>query len=99
MKRPDFAVSNSSRRTRSQKELIGVQGTEAIIKHALELINMFINDYCYEIDVDMMLEQMLNYSYQEKKKFDIIAAMGMAEIADEELTGVTPSTINDSSKE
>ena len=99
MKRPDFAVSNSSRRTRSQKELIGVQGTEAIIKHALELIDMFINDYCYEIDVDMMLEQMLNYSYQEKKKFDIIAAMGMAEIADEELTGVTPSTINDSSKE
>ena len=37
---------------------------------------------------------MLNYSYENKKKFDIIAAMQMAEIADEALMGIDPSKIN-----
>lgn len=40
-----------------------------------------------------MLDQMLNYSYENKRKFDIIASMQMAEIADEELSGVTPTTV------
>lgn len=41
-----------------------------------------------------MLDQMLNYSYENKRKFDIIAAMQMAEIGDETLTGVAPSTVS-----
>ena len=36
----------------------------------------------------------LNYSYENKKKFDIIAAMQMAEIADEALMVIDPSKIN-----
>ena len=36
---------------------------------------------------------MLNYSYENKRKFDIIAAMQMAEIADEDMSGVTPTTV------
>ena len=46
-----------------------------------------------------MLEQMLNYSYEAKRKFDIIAALQCVEIADEELSGVTPTTVNKISKE
>lgn len=46
-----------------------------------------------------MLEQMLNYSYEAKRKFDIISALQCAEIADEELSGVTPTTVNKISKE
>jgi hypothetical protein len=38
-----------------------------------------------------MLEQLLAYSDENKKKFDIVAALGMAELADEELTGLTPT--------
>lgn len=41
-----------------------------------------------------MIDQMLNYSYELKRKFDIIASLGMCEIGDEELTGVTPKTVN-----
>jgi hypothetical protein len=41
----------------------------------------------------------LNYSYEAKRKYDIIAAMGCCEIADEELTGLTPVTVNSVSKE
>lgn len=37
---------------------------------------------------------MLNYSYENKRKFDIIAALQMAEIADEDMSGVTPTTVS-----
>ena len=60
---------------------------------------MYIEDYWYEIDSEDMLEQMLNYSYEAKRKFDIIAALGCCEIADEELSGVTPTNVNKVSKE
>lgn len=36
---------------------------------------------------DEMLEQLLNYSYEEKRKFDIVAALGMTEIGDEAMLG------------
>lgn len=84
---------------RRQKELIGIQATEPVIKHGLELIASHVNDYCYGIDFDEMLEQLLNYSYQEKRKFDIVAAMSMAEIADEDLYGVTVAPVNNVDKQ
>jgi len=97
MSRPQFAVTGSAKR--ANKQLIGIQATEPVIKHGLELISMFVSDYCYGIDFDEMLEQLLNYSYEAKRKFDIIAAMQLAEIADEELNGITPSIMNSVSKE
>jgi hypothetical protein len=33
-----------------------------------------------------MVEQLLNYSDEKKKDFDIVAAMGMCELGDEELS-------------
>lgn len=37
-----------------------------------------------------MLQELIKYSYKNKKKFDIVAAMGMAELGDEEMAGVVP---------
>ena len=79
--------------------MIGVPATEAVIKHGLELINNFVNDYCYSIDSDDILEQLLKYSYENKRKFDIVAALEMAEIADEELMGLNPRVQNEYTKE
>ena len=87
MRRPKSSLSDIKK---GNSAMIGVPATETIIKHGLELINNFINDYCYGIDSDAMLEQLLNYSYENKRKFDIVAAMGMCEMADEELTGINP---------
>lgn len=42
-----------------------------------------------------MLDQMLNYSYENKRKFDIIAALQMAEIGDEDMSGLNPATISE----
>lgn len=98
MTRPDFAISQKAR-TRSQKRLIGLPATEAVIRHGLDLIGQYINDYCHQIDFDEMLEQMLNYSYENKKKFDIIASLQMAEVADEELTGIPPKIVQQVQKQ
>lgn len=43
MSRPEFAVSGTSKRQR--KQLVGVPATEAVIRHGLELVSNFINDY------------------------------------------------------
>jgi len=100
MSRPEFAITNTkSRKPKKSKELIGTPATETVIKHGLELINMYISDYCYTIDLDEMLEQLLNYSYKMKKKFDIVAAMGQCEIGDEEMMGINPALLHDKSKE
>ena len=38
-----------------------------------------------------MIDQLCNYSYEAKRKYDIVAAMQMAELADEELSAVSVS--------
>lgn len=37
-----------------------------------------------------MLQELIKYSYANKRKFDIVASMGMAELGDEEMAGVVP---------
>lgn len=89
MRRPRATLNDVKK---GNSKMIGVPASESVIKHGLELINNFVNDYCYSINSDEMLEQLLKYSYELKRKFDIVAAMGMTEIADEEMSGLLPKT-------
>ena len=75
----------------------GAQATEVAIHHQLDLIDTYINDYCQNIWYEPMLNELITYSYENKRKFDIVAAMGMAELGDEELSGVAPRKIEDDS--
>lgn len=94
MSRPSFATPSNKRGP--TKNLVGVPATEAVINHGIELVGNFINDYWHTIDFEEMLDQMLNYSYENKRKFDIIAALQMAELGDEDMLGITPTTITNS---
>ena len=93
LSRPDFALPQKMQRGR--KQLIGVPAKDTVIHHGLDLIDNYINDYWYTIDFDEMLEQLLNYTYEAKRKFDIVAAMSMCEIGDESLTGLQPSSVEE----
>ncbi len=95
MARPEFAVSNKARRSVVPKKLIGLPATEAVIKHGLELVAAFLEDYWTTIDFKEMLNELLKYSYANKRKFDIIAAMECCEIGDEELFGLKPVKVVD----
>ena len=46
-----------------------------------------------------MLEELLKYTYENKRKFDIIAALSCCEIGDEALTGITPAKQNSITKD
>ena len=79
---PDIAKGNS--------QMYGTPATVKVILHYRELIYDFILDYSHTIAFKEMVDQMLNYTDECKKDFDIIAALGMAELADEELSVRTP---------
>lgn len=93
MSRPEYAVSAKNKK-KTTKRLIGIPSTEAVIKHGLELISAFLSDYYYTISYTDMLEELLKYTYEDKRKFDIIAAMSACEIGDEAMSGITPKKVD-----
>lgn len=89
MKRPQYAIQGEKR---NPPNAYGTQGTEKMILHALDLIDAYIKDYCHLIGFLEMIEQLQNYSWEKKGKFDLVASMGMCEIGDEEMMGILPKT-------
>ena len=68
----------------------GCPATKAYIEHQLDLIDAYITDYYYQIQHLELLQELIKYSYENKRKFDLVAAFGMALLADEELAGKAP---------
>lgn len=89
-RRPKAASTNS----KVNNSAFGCPATQTYIEHELDLIDVYINDYYYNIHHLGLLQELIKYSYQNKRKFDLVAAMQMAELADEELMGKTPKRVN-----
>lgn len=68
----------------------GAPATEAVIRHQLDLISDYIDEYCGEIWFKEIIEELSSYSYERKREFDIVAALGMLMLANEELMFVAP---------
>lgn len=88
---PDIRKGNSA--------MIGYPATETYLKHGLELISRFVDENIYSLHIDSMLEQLLKYSWENKRKFDIIAAMIAAELGDEDLMGINPRAMQSTNNE
>lgn len=71
----------------------GSPATPAVIDHQTDLIADFVNDYCHTIWFPEMLDELNRYTDENKGKFDIIAAMGECELADEEIRGLVPKEV------
>ena len=71
----------------------GTPATPAIIDHQTDLIAAYVEDYCYNIWFENLLDELIRYNDENKTKFDIIAAFAMALLADEELSGKIPFKI------
>ncbi|MCD8210506.1 MAG: hypothetical protein LUC37_03050 [Prevotella sp.] len=82
MRRPRATLSETTVNTNKQ---YGTPATRAIIDHQTDLIADFVNDYCHTVWFEDMLDELHRYSDADKRLFDIIVAMGMALLADEEL--------------
>ena len=92
MKRPRATYPDITKRKTNQ---IGTPATKTIIDHQTDLIADFIEDYGDTIWFTEMLDQLIRYNDENKGKFDIVAAMAMAELADEELRGIVPKIVED----
>ena len=87
MKRPRSTMSDV---TKGNASMFGAPASLKVIEHYRELIYDYCLDYTYTMSYLEMVEQLLNYSDEKKKEFDIVAAMGMAELGDEELSFKKP---------
>lgn len=93
-KRPTATISSG----KQNKNQYGVPAVESIIEHQIELIQQYVEDFYDQIDYIDVIDQLIRYSYENKRKFDIVAAIGMALLADEDMRGKTPRIYNSSDK-
>jgi len=89
MRRPRVCSGDPSKK-KSFTAPYGTTTSTAMIDHGLQLVANYIEDYWENIWFIDMLEQLLKYSDENKGKFDIVAAMQMTEIADEEVSELVP---------
>ena len=98
MRRPRICSGDPTKK-RTGTSPFGTTTSVAMIEHGLSLIADYIENYWEEMWFLDMLEQLLKYSDEHKGKFDIVAAMQMAEIADEEVSELVPVAVKDVKKE
>jgi hypothetical protein len=74
MKRPRATMPDISK---GNSNMYGTPTPPKVINHYRELIYDFVIDYYFTIAFLSIVEQLLNYSDEHKRKFDIVAAMGI----------------------
>ena len=72
MKRPRATLTDVSK---GVSKSYGTPATTAIIAHQTDLIADFINDYCHTIWFEEMLDEFNRYTDENKRRFDIVAAV------------------------
>lgn len=68
----------------------GTPATGAIIEMQTDLVATYIEDYSHNIWFEEILDELQKYNPENKRKFDIVAALGMLELADQELSARVP---------
>lgn len=96
MKRPRRTYTDINKVNSNQ---YGTPATATIIDHQTDLIRDYIEDYGSEIWFEELLEELKSYSNETKGKFDMVAAFGMALLADEDLNGTVPKAVQDNTTE
>ncbi len=100
IKRPAIARSSAGsadmehiKKLREQT-LIGTTTTVGVIDYGDGKIKEYTRDFCHNIFYIDVLEQLRDYQREDRTKYDLVIAMAMCEIADEDLLGI-PAKTND----
>ena len=92
MKRPRVCSGDINQRKPNNRQY-GTTATTAMIDHQTDLVRDYVEDYCHNIWFLDMLNQLNLYTDENKGKFDLVAAMAMAEVGDEELRDIVPKKV------
>lgn len=84
-KRPTINLGNADPSKHSH--LIGTTAGGPIIDHQDQKIAAYIDDFYKEIWFPELLRQLQDYNRDDRTKFDLVIAMGLCELADEDLMG------------
>lgn len=82
--------------TKINRRTPGTPATPTIIQHQLQLIEAYIEDYGHHIWFEELLDELSRYSFENKTKYDMVAAFGMVMLANEELGDVTATRMYNS---
>lgn len=105
MKRPMVAMPSGGdgQETRigleRQTNLIGTPATTQVIDHQDGKIKEYIDDYYQNVFFIDLLEQLRDYQREDRTKYDLVIAMGLCELADEDLLGVASREDNRETRE
>lgn len=98
LKRPSLAIGSNVSGSKASM-LIGTPATTPIIDHQDDKIKEYIDDYYHQIAYLPLLEQLKDYSREDRTVYDLVIAMGLAELADEDYIGRPAKEDNAVSKE
>lgn len=87
MKRPRATLADIRSGT---TKAYGTPGTPAIIDMQTDLIATYVESYSHNIWFEEILEELQKYNPDNKRKYDIVASLGMVELADQELSARVP---------
>lgn len=105
MKRPMVAMPSASDGALkklgydNRQHLIGTTTAANVIDHQDGKIKEYIQDFSHLIFFEDLLEQLRDYDREDRRKFDLVVAMGLCEIADEDLLGEPAKARESVSKE
>jgi len=98
LKRPSIALpsggdtGNNAFLQQKRSNLIGTPSTPNVIDHQDMKIKDYTNDYCFSIYFSDLLEQLRDYQREDRTKYDLVIAMGLCELADEDMLGESASS-------
>lgn len=82
-----------------EQTLIGTTTTPNVIDYGDGKIKEYTRDYCHNIFFTDLLEQLREYQREERTKYDLVIAMALCEIADEDMLGIPAKTRGEGVKE
>jgi hypothetical protein len=92
LKRPLVAMPSKGEKIaglqKDQSNLIGTPASTNVIDHQDGKVKEYIEDYYAHIFFLDLLEQLRDYQREDRRKYDLVIAMGLCELADEDMFGI-----------
>jgi DNA-binding XRE family transcriptional regulator len=92
LKRPLVAMPSKGEKIqglqKDQSNLIGTPASANVIDHQDGKVKEYIEDYYSNIFFLDLLEQLRDYQREDRRKYDLVIAMGLCELADEDMFGI-----------
>lgn len=86
-------IGNASADPHTQGDLIGTLMTDPVLSYGLKRIKQHIRECIGNILFPQLVQQLIDYTLAEKTKYDLVVAMIMCEIADEDMADRVPTVV------